>query len=397
MKIIICTLFISLIAFSCHSLENDTFQIDPRTFNDNKITLADIADDIKYIPLNDSLPIGMTFGLRITADYIYISVKDIGILQFDRLGNLIQKIGARGRGPGEYQFGMEFAVDEKTGSVYIRDPKNVYVYSQGGLFLREISYQKYLATYPMAGAIEFYNSLIFLGDYLMRGNSSYNWIFLDTLGNLISAKENSVPLFQTNVGWRGCVYKFENKLFYYNVLNDTVFSITPELFYSKAYLFAKGEHRWPRTKIETNTFDLFTLQISKLFQPLKMFETKRFIVLSYIYLDKSAISFFDKNTKKTFLSYRYERTKDNKEYRVPCLINDLDGGPPLENINYYSENSKEFITTIINPLNLKEHLESDGFRKTFLKYPEKKKELEKLANSLKETDNPVLMIVRLKK
>ena len=36
--------------------------------------------------------------------------------------------------------------------------------------------------------------------------------------------------------------------------------------------------------------------------------------------------------------------------------------------------------------------------KTLLpKYPEKKKELEKLANSLKETDNPVLIIVRLKK
>ena len=31
------------------------------------------------------------------------------------------------------------------------------------------------------------------------------------------------------------------------------------------------------------------------------------------------------------------------------------------------------------------------------KYPEKKKELEKLANSLKETDNQILMIVRLKK
>ena len=30
-------------------------------------------------------------------------------------------------------------------------------------------------------------------------------------------------------------------------------------------------------------------------------------------------------------------------------------------------------------------------------FPEKKKELEKLANSLKETDNPILMIVKLKK
>ena len=30
------------------------------------------------------------------------------------------------------------------------------------------------------------------------------------------------------------------------------------------------------------------------------------------------------------------------------------------------------------------------------KYPEKKKQLEKLANSLNENDNPVLMLVKLK-
>ena len=29
----------------------------PRTFVENKITLADIADDIKYIPLDDSIPL----------------------------------------------------------------------------------------------------------------------------------------------------------------------------------------------------------------------------------------------------------------------------------------------------------------------------------------------------
>jgi hypothetical protein len=37
------------------------------------------------------------------------------------------------------------------------------------------------------------------------------------------------------------------------------------------------------------------------------------------------------------------------------------------------------------------------FKNSAPKYPEKKKELEKLANSLKETDNPVLKLVRLKK
>jgi len=37
------------------------------------------------------------------------------------------------------------------------------------------------------------------------------------------------------------------------------------------------------------------------------------------------------------------------------------------------------------------------FKNSSPEYPEKKKELEKLANTLKETDNPVLVLVRLKK
>jgi hypothetical protein len=51
----------------------------------------------------------------------------------------------------------------------------------------------------------------------------------------------------------------------------------------------------------------------------------------------------------------------------------------------------------IDAIKLKAHVTSETFLNSTPKYPEKKKELEKLANSLKETDNPVLMLVKLKK
>ena len=51
----------------------------------------------------------------------------------------------------------------------------------------------------------------------------------------------------------------------------------------------------------------------------------------------------------------------------------------------------------IDTIKVKAHVASEAFKNSTPKYPEKKKELEKLANSLKETDNPVLMLVRLKK
>jgi hypothetical protein len=50
----------------------------------------------------------------------------------------------------------------------------------------------------------------------------------------------------------------------------------------------------------------------------------------------------------------------------------------------------------VNAFELKQFISSKAFKLSNPKYPGKKKELEKLANSLDENDNPVLMIVKLK-
>jgi hypothetical protein len=128
-----------------------------------------------------------------------------------------------------------------------------------------------------------------------------------------------------------------------------------------------------------------------------MFETDKYIVLQYSYLERSAICFIDKRSKKTCLAMKYEIVPESFSKTIPNLYNDLDGGMPLMDVRYYSEKDEEYITTLINPSELKTYLSSPAFRESVPKYPEKKKELELLANSLKETDNPVLMMVRLKK
>jgi hypothetical protein len=231
----------------------------------------------------------------------------------------------------------------------------------------------------------------------MRGDSKFNWIFLDTIGNLVSKKENSIPQFDVNVVRQGSIYEFEDKLFYYNNFNDTIFSILPDLTYRKALLFAKGSFRWPRGKILTGSSEQFSSRIYSLFQPLSMFETRKFIVLRYIYLDQNAISFIVKKTNEVYLAIKYEKVLEDKVYSTPCLLNDLDGGIYFDNINYYSESGEEYITTIINPSNLIAYISSKEFINNNPKYPSKKKELEKLASNLKETDNPILVLVRLKK
>jgi len=54
-------------------------------------------------------------------------------------------------------------------------------------------------------------------------------------------------------------------------------------------------------------------------------------------------------------------------------------------------------TLAINPYQIKANVASNEFKNSAPKFPENKKALEKLANSLKETDNLILMMLRLKK
>jgi hypothetical protein len=76
------------------------------------------------------------------------------------------------------------------------------------------------------------------------------------------------------------------------------------------------------------------------------------------------------------------------------LENDIDGG-----INFmpkYAVNDT-LLVGWFEAYHLKMYVASDFFKNSAPKFPEKKKELEKLAASLNENDNPVLMIIKMKK
>ena len=135
------------------------------------------------------------------------------------------------------------------------------------------------------------------------------------------------------------------------------FSINPDLSNNCVYLFAQGDHRWSRSKIEADSFEQFTSQVSKLFLPIRMFETKKYIVLRYYYLKKAAIAFIEKKTKETFLAIKNNGLQNEDEFSNFSLTNDLDSGLPLTDMDYCIENDNEYITTLINPLNLKRHIE----------------------------------------
>ena len=76
------------------------------------------------------------------------------------------------------------------------------------------------------------------------------------------------------------------------------------------------------------------------------------------------------------------------------MNDDLYGGP-----NFWPRTIKgdSIIISWVEAMKFREYIASDAFEKSNPKFPEKKGDLENLADSLKDTDNPVLVLVRVEK
>ncbi len=372
---------------SCNSNRNVLSEYDPTSFSGNEIVLSDIADDIRYVPLDDSIQlreINSNFNLKFIDDLIFKYETDLGILVFDMDGKLLRKIGKIGRGPGEYLHGSVFAVDPNHGTVYVKvGDSEINVYSETGAYQRSFSLHGYGGSVDV---MEFYDSKLFVSYNLQYNDAKYEWILLDTLGNLIKEKKRTIPQFTSNYLAGGGTYMFKGRLNYWNQFIDTVFSILPDLTCKPAYLLKPGEYRLPKVKVADPI-----RQLSQYMTIEEIFETNRFITLRYsFYKAKNGFILFEKkNSKSVLISW--------DPGKVGGISNDLDGGLKFLPMSYLIEKNREYLIEMIDPFQLKKRIASSEFKIIAPVYPEKKKELEKLANSLKETDNPVLMMVRLKR
>ena len=380
-----------MMVFSCVQPENSLFKFDPTLIEENNIKLSDFADDLFYIHFADTFPLGLVYdNVKFTKESIFISVKDIGIIEYTRDGNFRKNIGKIGRGPGEYTFYVYFAIDDKGGFIYVLDRKNIIkVYSKSGRFLRNIDLEKYGSAID---AFDTYNSNVFVSFSIEGDNPKYKWIIIDSLGNIVRKKVNKIPAFSSSIGGFGGVYKTNDAISYWNLFSDTIFSIHDDFNEYPAFIISPGEHRLPKSK--NYSMD----QYFKFMKIERILETKRLLYIKFFFsIEKNCFAVLDKETNKTFLIYLQPENEGPLISYTGGIPNDLDNGVAFIPKNYFIQDGEEFLIGIINPSLIKTIVANNEFRNSFPKLPEKKKTLEKLANNLNETDNPVLMIVKLKK
>ena len=390
-------LFFIFLFSACKSSNREVFEIDPRSFVNNKITLDEIADDINYIPLDKTYPIGLIYSYKFVNNSIFISSKDLGILVFNRDGKFLKRIGRIGRGPEEYLYCLSFTVDDEKETVYVMDKNNmIKEYSPNGNFIKRIRLPE-CEDGSNFRDVDFYNSSLFVSQFINMGLAKYNWIILDTIGNLIKYKMNSIPPFSSREGNTGGVFKFKNRISYWNLYNDTVFSILPDFSYKMSYLFTPGEHRMPKLKQGFKSVNEFFSKLDQCLQPELLFETTKFIIFKYYFDREMTIAVIEKKTHKSYLAYLESDLNGVGGNYNGGIINSIDGGTTFQPQAYLEENGREYLIGLIDPYQIKLIVADNSFKSFATKSPEKKKELVKLARNLEETDNPIFMIIRLKK
>ena len=305
-------------------------------------------------------------------------------MSYSKKGKLNRKIGSKGRGPGEYIYNTIFSVDEKTEAVYVKDAGEIIkVYSKSGKYLRSFSLREYGESIDV---INVFNSNLFVSFEMQTENNQYKWIIVDSIGNLIKKQTRKTPAFSSRVGGLGGTYIYHQRMSFWNTFyTDTVFSILPDLTEKPSLIINPGKSRFPKSMIIIPPTEL-----EKYFAIKKILETGRFWTIQYRIDKKRDFALIDKRDKKTSLS--------NWEFNGSGgIANNLDGGPRFLPKNYFVENGQEYMSGLINPRQIKTHIEGIEFKKSVPKFPEKKEALIKLSDSLNDTDNPIIILVRLKK
>jgi len=290
-----------------------------------------------------------------------------------------------GRGPDEFQTCHDIDIG-KNEKIYLMDgwKRKFFVYNGNGELLKTISIPIYgFGDFRVADG----NFLCYTDNHL--GDIEYSYSLLDTSGRIVKKFPNKYPFVKYKNDAYGfyhenLFYSISNRLYKKEVYSDTIYLYENMNFKPHLVIDMGDKLITPKARSEFAGMDLAKNYIS----PQNLFEFGDYIYYEFTYK-------FDFANSEIY-GFIGSKQTDFQALINPekGLINDLDGGPNILPLTVKDDNT---IIGWVEALELKKHVASETFKNSLPKYPEKKKELEQLANRLKDTDNPVLVLVRLKK
>jgi len=365
------------------------------------VNLSEIADTIEYIPLETTKE---SLVDRIFLDLIfyengvlYLSQKNGTIKIFDKKGSYINSINRKGRGPQEYEQLVVIDIDESTGNVCVKGYCKVLEYTKNGHFVRRITFQDedeskgiYLFHFKKLGDTYIMTSTI-------NKQSVYSAFIMDTTSRVImklnypQEEVDFVKTLSSSFSFiEPQIYKYDGNIRLINGNNKYVLSINKDLSVDTAFIINYGKYN----VTNESPGKPYLSKSPYLWKKFNFFESNQYLFMQFHVgplTDKQAIminpsggkidyplscSVFNKLTGEfTFL--------DQPEIGHLGFVEDLEGGPAIWPKYISADN---YMISYIPAHEFVAYAESNKVSDKF----------KTIASRLKETDNPVLVLVKLK-
>lgn len=378
--------FIILISInSCSRSRNEVLYEVPvmdATLKAIPIFLSDYtAGSVEYIQLESKKECLLDDDIRLYSnDSIIIAISDYRILLFDRkTGSFLKEIGKQGRSPQEYRKNVYVHPYNEYSNTFISkgwEPNSFYEYNYEGELINKIvpPLNNSSVTSLFAANDTMYYGFIWNYD----GKQDVKLIALNR-DNEILKKMPQTQHFNFDINnhqidvfdWDGWFYKYNNQVNVYEFLTDTIFSINVQENLNPRYVLKNRNLGAPYKVRFTPNFNA-----NDYYYVNTLFESGNFLFISYRYQQDDFLGIYDKKIGQILAS------------NEPAgFINDVDNLFPFR---FYSLNSDneivgyQFAYEIINwyeqgpetNINLPTHLQ--------------------LFKNLKESDNPIVVIAKLK-
>lgn len=363
--------------------------IDLLSEPESEITrLSDISTNVQYFPLQttkNSL-IGSIDKVVKWGNRIYIKNSYSEILCFDEKGNFIFKLNKTGSGPGEYKYIADFDISS--------DNKTLIVLSNGKILIfnindNEFKFEKSInLKSPFPSKIDFLpetNNILISIDP-MTGLEISLTLLIDFNGDTILLKPNYYRFEKKDKLIRGMAneslhYKFGKVLCFKEEFCDTVYFVDKELnsFLPRLIIDSNGKGISPIVRYDSEYARNHGNQI---YWVKSVMEMPRFVFYTYEHNMSRYKVLYDKSNKRKF-----------KMAYIDALKDDIIGGPSLD-ISFCSEDKAY---CFVDVLKLKKYTNSNDFLNAKVKDNHKKQDLKTISELLNETDNPILVVITLKK
>ena len=346
------------------------------------VKLSEIgATEIKYIPLQTTQQslISEIKDIIFAKDYFITQYyAEINMFLYD--GSFVTRIGKIGRGPNEFTTAHDVDINPKGESIYVADGwlQKFVVFNKYGKVIRTFKT-------PLRGPMDFRFTEDGILCYFQNpmGTTENSFILIDTLGKIIKNYPNRYPWKRTapTIAYPGenLYYRFNGNLNKKEIYSDTVYTYMNKSFEPHLIIDIGKLRLTPSSREERD----YKYLMSNFLDPSNLFEFGDCIYYEFILSingETEKLSFIGSKNGKINLLFDSETG----------LINDIDAGP---NILPKTVKGNSTMVAWINALELKQH-----FQAKTLKPPpsEKTGKFENLARSIKETDNPVIMMIGIK-